>query len=305
MKKGERKMIVAFILPIVLVYLCVFLYPTIRTGYMSFFELSSLSSASDTWKFTNIQNYTGLLKNPLFVISFKNMLKILVIGGGAVFILSLFFANVMVGKFKGKKFWRAMVYLPNIITPIALVTMWTQYIFNNQFGLLKSIFSFLHLDKLAAIPWTSNEMSFWSMLIAFCFGSVGYYMVLFMAAMEQIPLDFYEYASIAGASKRQTFFKITLPLLKDTMKTALTFWSVGAINFFLWARVFSSNPMETSTIVPASYMFSLVFGAAQSSSANAAIKVGSGAAIGVIITLCVILVYTVVNLIMGKEKYEY
>lgn len=305
MKKGERKMIFMFIAPVVLVYLVIFFYPTIRTGYMSFFELTSLSSSSDTWKFVDIKNYLGLLSNPLFVVSFQNMLKILIIGGIAVFSISLYFANVMVGKFKGKKFWRAMIYLPNIITPIALIAMWTQYIFNNQFGLLKSIFTFLHLDKLAAIPWTSGEMSFWSMLIAFCFGSVGYYMVLFMAAMNQIPVDYYEYANIAGANRRQTFFRITLPLLRDTMKTALTFWSVGAINFFLWARVFSSNPRDVSTIVPASYMFSVVFGNSGASSANNALQVGTGAAIGVVITLCVILVYVIVNLVTGKEKYEY
>lgn len=297
-------MIFLFVVPIVLIYLVIFLYPTIRTGYMSFFKMSSLSGSSDTWIFKGVSNYLELLKNPLFLQSYANIMKILFIGGVATFTIALYFATVL-KNMRCMKLWRAVVYLPNIITPVALVVMWTQYIFNNQFGLFKSLFTFLHMDKLANIPWTSNEMAFTSMLIAFCFGSVGYYMVMFMAAIDQIPQDYYEYANIAGANKMKTFFYVTLPLLKDTIKTAVTFWSAGAINFFLWSRVFSTNPKEPSTLVPASYMFSLVFGGSSSNIASGELKVGAGAAIGVVLTLSIVIMYGIITLTFGKDKYEY
>ncbi len=304
MKKGERRMIVIFTLPVIIIYLIFFLYPTVRTVYMSFFETTSLSSASDTWTYVGLRNYAELLHNPLFMQSYINIIKILVIGGIAVFTIALFFATVMQGKFRGKRFYRAIIYLPNIITPIALVVMWTQYIFSSQFGLLKKVFTMLGLDTLASIPWTAQSHSFWAMLIAFCFGSVGYYMIIYMAAMEQIPNDYYECASLEGAKQRQIFFKITMPLLKETTKTCLIFWAGGAINFFLWSRVFGANVMAPSTLSPASYMYSLAFGAGQAVGSGS-LRVGPATAIGVILTLSMLSAYFIVHLLFGKEKYEY
>lgn len=305
MKKGEKKMIGLFVLPVVLVYLVIFLYPTLRTLYMSFFKMQNLASPTESWEFVGIQNYVDLFSSPLFQKSFMNIIKIAFIGGVAVFVVALFFAVILNGKVKGKKQLRAIVYLPNLITPVALVAMWTQYIFNNEYGLLHSIFSFFGLEKLANIPWTSPQLSFASMMIAFCFGSVGYYMIIYMSAMEQIPIDYYEYGSLEGATKFQMFWKITMPLLKETTKTAVIFWGIGAINFFLWSRVFSANPLEPATIAPANYMFSMVFGGSGTGSGSNMLNVGGGCAVGVLLTICVVIVFAVVNLVCGNEKYEY
>lgn len=306
MKKGEKKMIGGFVAPIVLVYIFIFLYPTIRTVYMSFFKMKNLAAPMDTWEFVGLQNYIDLFDSPLFIKSFTNILKIGFIGGLAVFLIALYFAVVLNGKVRGKKGLRAIVYLPNLITPVALVTMWTQYIFNNEYGLLHSIFSFFHLDTLANIPWTSMEYAFPSMMIAFCFGSVGYYMIIYMSAMEKIPADYYDFAGMEGATRLQMFWKITMPLLKDTTKTAVTFWGIGAINFFLWSRVFNVNPLDPTTIAPANYMFSMIFGGGSVGGASGSVlNVGGGCAIGVLLTICVVITFGVVNLICGNEKYEY
>lgn len=299
-------MIGGFVAPIVLVYLLIFLYPTVRTVYMSFFKLKNLAAPVSDWEFVGLDNYIKLFSSPLVMQAFSNIIKIAFVGGVGTFIVALFFAVVLSSKVRGKKLLRAIVYLPNLITPVAMVTMWTQYIYNNEYGLLHNLFKALHLNWLADIPWTSTEWAFRSMLIAFCFGSVGYYMVIFMSAMEKIPQDLYDYAGMEGAGKLQMFWRITMPLLKDTTKTAVTFWGIGAVNFFLWSRVFSTNPLEPSTIVPANYMFGMVFGGSSSGASNASmLNVGGGCAMGVLLTLCVVLIFFVVNLICGNEKYEY
>lgn len=305
MKKNERPMLLGFLSPIVLVWIFIFMYPTIRTLYMSFFEVKSLSAPANTWVFKGFDNYTALFKNPLFLASYKNILIIGFVGGIAVFAIALLFATVLSGKVKGKKLWRALVYLPNIITPVALVTMWTQYIYNNEYGMLHSIFKFLHLDALADIPWTSADWAFRAMLIAFCFGSVGYYMIIYMSAMERIPDDFYDYAALEGASKTNVFWKITFPLLRDTTRTAVTFWGIGAVNFFLWSRVFNVNPIDPTTIVPANIMFSMVFGSAQGTGSGSNLNVGGGCAVGVLLCATVIFIFGCINFIGSKETYEY
>lgn len=305
MKKQERNMLLKFVLPVVAVFLLFFVYPTLRTIYMSFYKMGSLSMDASQWEFTGINNYTDLFKNPLFLQACGNVLKIAVLGGIAVFVVALFFAVTLSSKFKGSKVMRAVVYLPNIITPVAMVTMWNQYIFNSDYGLFHKLFSFLHLDKLANIPWTSAEWSFTSMMIAFCFGSVGYYMIIYLSAMEKIPADYYDYAALEGASKFYMFRRITMPLLRDTTRTTVTFWTMGAINFFLWSRVFNTDPLAPETMVPANLMFNMVFGGSTTGGTVTKMNVGGGCAVGVLLCLSVVVAFGLINFLGNHEHYEY
>ena len=163
----------------------------------------------------------------------------------------------------------------------------------------------LGLDGLAAIPWTSTQYAFWSMLIAFCFCSIGGNLLVYMAAMKKIPDDLFEAAFMDGATEGKIFFRITLPLIADNVKTQFTFWTIGCIGFFLWSRVFSVVPSDPTTITPASYMYDQIFGTSISSNAVASgTNVGMGAAIGVVLCLITVAAMALINLIFPKEKYE-
>ena len=179
-KKGLRRMYLAFLSPVVIAFLIAYLYPVLRTVQMSFFEVSDISAARDTWEFVGLYNYVDLFSRQLFRVSFKNMMLIFLAGGAAVFLISLFFAWVLhKGMFMGN-LWRNLIYLPTVITPVAMITVWTQYAYNSRYGLLKTVFEALGLDGLAAIPWTSTQYAFWSMLIAFCFCSIGGNLLVYM-----------------------------------------------------------------------------------------------------------------------------
>lgn len=104
---------------------------------------------------------------------------------------------------------------------------------------------------------------------------------------------------------RKDFFRITLPLIADNVKTQFTFWTIGCIGFFLWSRVFSVVPSDPTTITPASYMYDQIFGTSISSNAVASgTNVGMGAAIGVVLCLITVAAMALINLIFPKEKYE-
>ena len=305
MKKGLRRMYLAFLSPVVIAFLIAYLYPVLRTVQMSFFEVSDISAARDTWEFVGLYNYVDLFSRQLFRVSFKNMMLIFLAGGAAVFLISLFFAWVLhKGMFMGN-LWRNLIYLPTVITPVAMITVWTQYAYNSRYGLLKTVFETLGLDGLAAIPWTSTQYAFWSMLIAFCFCSIGGNLLVYMAAMKKIPDDLFEAAFMDGATEGKIFFRITLPLIADNVKTQFTFWTIGCIGFFLWSRVFSVVPSDPTTITPASYMYDQIFGTSISSNAVASgTNVGMGAAIGVVLCLITVAAMALINLIFPKEKYE-
>jgi multiple sugar transport system permease protein/N-acetylglucosamine transport system permease protein len=305
MKKGLRRMYIAFLSPVVIAFLVAYLYPVLRTVQMSFFKVSDISAARETWEFVGLFNYMDLFSRQLFRVSFRNMILIFLVGGIFVFSISLFFAWVLHKGMFMSNFWRNVIYLPTVITPVAMITVWTQYVYNNRYGLLKTIFDALGLEKVANIPWTSTQYAFWSMLIAFVFCSIGGNLLVYMAAMKKVPEELYEAAFIDGATEGKAFFKITLPLIMDNIKTQVTFWVIGCIGFFLWSRVFSVVPSDPTTITPASYMYDQIFGTSISANAVAgSTNVGMGAAIGVVLCIVTVIALAVINAAFPKEKYE-
>lgn len=305
MKKSLHRMYVIFLAPIVFAFGFAYLFPVLRTIQMSFFKVSDISAARNSWEFVGLYNYKDLFSRQLFTVSFKNMLLIFLVGGVLVFSISIFFAWVLHKGMRGGNLWRNIIYLPTVITPVAMITVWTQYVYNNRYGLLKTVFDALGMESVANIPWTSTKFAFWSMLIAYVFCSIGGNLLVYMAAMNKVPSDIYEAAYIDGATDGQAFFRITLPLIMDNIKTQVTFWVIGCIGFFLWSKVFSVVPSDPTTIAPSSYMYDQIFGTSISANAVAgSTNVGLGAAIGVVLCVVTVIALAVINFVFPKEKYE-
>lgn len=299
--KKNKKMIVVFITPALVTFLIMYIYPVIRTVIMSFFSVESVTAGMGDWSFNGLGNYTTLWGTKVFVTSMSNILKIWVVGGVIVLSISLLLAVILTSGVRGKSFFRAVIYLPNVISAVALATMWIQYIFSKRYGLLHNMGEALGIKALAKMNWLSSDMKFWAMLIAFCFGAIGYYMLIFLSGIERIPQDFYEAATIDGASKFRQFTSITMPLLKGVFKTNLTFWSINTISFYIWSQMFSPVDTEASTIVPVQYMINIVFGAKGVTQRDA----GRGAAIGVTLALFVIVAFFIFNKLIKEEDVEY
>lgn len=302
LKKSRLPMIIIFLFPAVFLYGLIFFYPTVKTIVMSFFKMSSISAKMLEWSFAGLSNYNNLLNSQLFIQSLKNIFFIWLIGGVIIFFFSILFAVILTSGVKLKSFFRSIIYLPNVVSAVAMATMWIHYVYNSKYGLLKSIFSLLHLDELAAMQWTSPNNIFMALVIAYSFGMVGYFMLIFMAGIERIPSDFYEAATIDGANIFQQFFYITLPLLTDVIRTNIVLWTINAIGFFVWSQLFSPLIPETGTITPMVYMYQEVFGG------NTVVlerNVGNGAAVGVILTLIIVLSFIITNILFKDKKIEF
>lgn len=306
MKKGERRLILTFVTPLVVVFLLMYLYPAIKTFSMTFFHIRSLTVAENTWEFVGMKNYLDVLNSPLFHMAIKNMLKIIFIGGVFHIVISFLFAIVLKKGMRLGGLWKCIIYLPCVVSPVAMVIVWTQYVYNNRFGLLKSVFDFLGMEAMASFEWTSPVHSFAALLIAYTFGGIGASMIMMIAAMDKIPMDLYHSAELDGASDLQMFFRITLPLMKDVTKTVVTFWCIGGVNFFLWAQIFSNSPNDPSTVVSATYMYNLIFGSGvQGGQIESSLNVGAGTVVGVLMCVMTVIVFAVINVAFGKETYEY
>ena len=300
LRNRNKPMLVMFLTPAVLLYLIVFLYPSIRTIVMSFFKVEGVTDPVSTWSFNGVGNYVDSFNDTLFKSAMLNLGKLWLIGGVAVMLLALVYAVVLTSGLRGKSFFRSVIYLPNLVSAVAMGTMWLFYALSKEdYGLLNTILGWFGVDN---VLWTDPTHKFWSMLLAYCFGMVGYHMLIFMSGIERIGNDYYEAATIEGANVFQKFRFITLPLLRGAIRTNLVMWTVSSVGFFIWGQVFDPVNLSTQTVMPLNYMYELVFG---SSNASQAVRnSGIGAAIGVMMAIVVVLVFGLTNFIVKNDDVE-
>ena len=300
--KKSKTMIVVFLAPALIFFLTIFVYPILRTALMSLFLVENVTSGIDEWRFIGLENYRSLAGTSLFRISMWNLFRIWAVGGAFVMALALLFAVILNSGIKFKKFFRAAIYLPNVVSAVALATMWLQYVYNPRFGLLHELFSFLRLDALAAFQWTEAGAKFWALAFAYAFGMVGYHMLIFGSGIEKIPPEFYEASSIDGASRIAQFRHITMPLIKGVFRTNLTMWSISSVGFFVWSQLFSTVTADTQTITPMVYLYLQVFGAGNVVTERNA---GLGAAVGMVLGICVVVAFLIISRTIRDDDLEY
>ena len=301
--KASRRMLILFLGPAVLAYGFIYLYPTIQTVYFSFFDVRQFAGTELIYR--GLRNYRELLATPLFVESFQVILKWWLIGGAALFASAFLFTVLFMTGIRFKSFWRAVLYGPNIINVVAMTTMWAQYIYNPRYGLLKSIFEAVGMQSLASVQWTSKEMLFTSVLMAYVWGSIGYFFLIINSGVERIPVDLFEAARIDGANTIQAFFYITLPLLRDVLRVTTVMWGIIAINMFAFPKTFTPVQQPRVTTTPAIYLYQLAFGTSTEGGAAGGLAIGKAAAAAVMLLILVIIVSYLFGQLLKQRDLEY
>lgn len=295
--KQTKRSIAIFMAPAVSLMLLIFLYPSLRTAFMSLFNVKNVTTPFSEWKFIGFGNFLQLFRTPLFVRSMFNIFNIWVWCGVATMLLSLLFALAFTKELRFKKFFRMIVYLPNVIATIAVGYMWLLYVYNSQFGLLTTVFSRLGLKALASYQWLASDHMFLSMCIANVFGNVGYFMMMYIAGIEKIPIDYFEAASLEGANSFQRFWYITLPLTKGVFRTAIILWTTRTMGFFALSQVFTG----ISTFTPMLFTYLTLFG---TDVASDSVNAGMAAAAALLMTSVVVIVSSIFNCAIKDENYE-
>lgn len=300
-RSAARRLPGLFLTPSILLFLLIFLYPLIMTVVLSVMKIDDFTFTGA--QFIGLQNFRELLATPVFILSLKNIAVLWLVGGMAVFGLSFLFTALLHSLPTGpRNFFRAMIFLPHIINVVAVVTLWSQYIYNPRFGLFKEVFEALNLPALAGFSWTSPEHVFWALMIAYVWASLGWYTLVIMAGADQIPPELYEAARLEGAGTTAVFFKITLPLLRGVLQTTILLWTIHVINAFAFYKAFNPVATTVQTYTPAVYLYELAFG---SPTAATEIQVGKAAAAAVIVLILVLISSNVLNRLLRHERMEF
>ena len=294
--KVSNRFIVAMLLPASLLYLFFFLIPAAQTFYYSLFDFSGLSANR---VYIGLANYKELLGDSLFLLSMRNTFTILLLGGAIIFALAFMFTAMLNSDIRGRRFFRAIIFLPNVIATIALTTLWASF-YNPRFGLLNSLFKLLGFEELGKTTWTDPSKIFWSMLVALIWIFVGFYLVLLLAGTDKIPVEYYEAAKLDGASQIQVFIKITIPLLWDVLTVAVVMWTIAALKIFEFPFAYTSLEPVPETYTSAVYLYIMGFG-----QRTPIYRMGYASAIGVYMLLTIILIVIVLRRLMRRDVVQY
>jgi alpha-1,4-digalacturonate transport system permease protein len=211
-KNGKWKKKLApylFVLPNFLIFALFIVIPAIVGVIYSFHKYDGLN----TMKFLGLQNYKEIFMNQEFWATLGRTGIYTAVAVPCLYVISLFIAMLLIREMRMKGFFRAVIYWPYMISFIIVGLTW-KWIFGDSFGILNYL---LTLIGLKPISWLTNPFfANMSVVVATVWRYVGFYMVIFIAGLQAIPVDMYEAANLDGASKRQVFWKITLPLLKPT-----------------------------------------------------------------------------------------
>lgn len=275
-------------------------YPTIGVFRMSMYQWGGYTADKT---FVGFQNFISLLHNDQFYRSFQNTILLIVIVTVVTFALSLVFAAILTReKVKGQNFFRVVFYIPNILSVVVISGIFSA-IYDPTQGLLNTVLNpilrlFGKSPTAPPILWLgSSKTVIYSVVIAMVWQAIGYYMVMYMASMANVPDSLYESASLEGAGKTKQFFSITLPLIWTNIRTTLTFFIISTINMsFLFVRAMTNGGPDGASNVFLSYMY-------QEAYTNS--SYGYGMAIGAVVFIFSFILSAIINAATKREEIQF
>jgi sn-glycerol 3-phosphate transport system permease protein len=192
-----------------LIFLALFtFYPTFKSIYSSFY-----SSNFGAKTFVGLDQYSSVFQNEVFIKVIKNNLLLAITTVPVSIILAIYFAIWVNNKMKGNGFLRAAFFYPTIIPMIAIANIWL-FIYTPDYGLFDK---FLDLFGISGPNWLGDpKWVMWSMIFMIIWKEAGFFMLFYLAGLQNLPNEVYEAAKIEGAKPLQVFRNITFPLLMPT-----------------------------------------------------------------------------------------
>jgi multiple sugar transport system permease protein len=286
--KDQQFLIISVAVILMLVFYSIFFMIPIFNGVLgSFYEWNPIEGTKD---FIGLGNYKFLFSSPLFWISLKNTLLFTIISVVGRTVLGLLLAVGLHSITKGKDYLRSSYFLP-VIMPIVAVSIVWKWIYHPRMGLLNM---FLMMFGITGENWLGNSnLALPSVLMMTIWKDVGYAVIIFMAALLNVPKSLYEAAEIDGANKSQIFFKIVLPTIKPTIIFIVITSLISYFQSFVQIFIMTKGGPGTATYVLSYLIYNEAF-----------VRYNFGYASAVAVVLFLIIIFITViqkKFIMGED----
>src|SRR3569833_1462207 len=229
------------------IYIIFVISPFVQAFYYS---LTDWSGFSKSMNFIGLENYLRLLQDDVFLKAVANSIFLVVVLPPLVIVLSLTLATLVPvggvtrGEVRGlahSDIYRVISFFPYTVPAIIIGIMWAQ-MYDPSNGLLNGILTAMGLDMFKSFPWLGDERTaMGASIFVIVWSMVGFYMVLFIAAIKGIPSEVYEAARVDGAGRFRTALFITVPMIRDNIRTAYIYLGILALDAFVYMQALNSN----------------------------------------------------------------
>ncbi len=295
--KGKGRFVFFCLAPAAILFIIFMIVPTFDVFRMSLYKWGGYTADKE---FVGLKNFKTLFGSDKFYQAFQNTILLIVVVTIVTFAMALIFAAILSReKIKGQNFFRVIFYIPNILSVVVISAIFSAIYDPNQ-GLLNSILNLFRGSAGAEDPilWLgSQKLVIYSIAIAMVWQAIGYYMVMYMASMANVPESLYESANLEGAGRIRQFFSITLPLIWTNIRTTLTFFIISTINMsFLFVKAMTNGNPDGASNVFLSYMY-------QEAYTNS--SYGYGMAIGAVVFIFSFALAGVLNAVTKRDEIEF
>ncbi len=292
---------VFFVLPVAL-FLVFVIWPFIQAVYVS---LTNWTGFSPNMSFVGLDNFVRLFQDSAFMQAMANNALLAVVVPLVTIVIALLFASLItvggpshgqVRGLRGSTFYRVVSFFPYVIPAIVIAILWNMIYAPS--GLLNGVLGVLGIDT-NQFAWLGDQRTAMAASIfVMVWGMVGFYMVLFIAAIKGIPAETLEAARIDGAGRFRTVTSIMLPQIRDNVQTSYIYLGIAALDAFVYmAGLNSTGGPNNSTLVMSQYLFRTAFEKGQ---------FGLATAMGVVLAVLSLafagIVMLVFRLIGGKDE---
>ncbi|GAA2246666.1 sugar ABC transporter permease [Streptomyces ruber] len=307
MQHGKYRFIAGFLIVPLALYAVFVIWPFVQAIYYSFTDWTGLSP---DFAMVGFANYSRMLGDDVFwkslqhSVIFALLLPLVTLG------LALFFAFMLnvggrrrkgaaITGVRGSGFYKIAYFFPQVLS-IAIVALLFQFAYNPNDGVINGTLESIGFGDVRPNWLGDPNLALWCVMAVLLWSTVGFFVVLFSAGMASIPKDFYEAALLDGANRFTTFFRITLPLLWDTVQSGWVYMGILALGAeaFAVVQIMTVGPggPDYSTSVLPLYVYQSAF-----RDANAAYATTIGVAL-----LIVTLLFAAVVMRLGRrERLEY
>lgn len=248
------------------IYVIFVISPFVQAFYYSMTDWSGFSKKMN---FVGLTNYLTLLSDPVFTKAVYNSIFLVLVLPPLVIVLSLTLATLVTvggvtkGEVQGLKhsgIYRVISFFPYTVPAIVIGILWAQ-MYDPSSGLLNGILTAMGFEFFKSFAWLGDERTaMGASIFVIAWSMVGFYMVLFIAAIKGIPADVYEAARVDGAGRFRTAISITVPMIRDTIRTAYIYLGILALDAFVYMQALNpSGGPANSTVVISQHLLNTAF----------------------------------------------
>jgi ABC-type sugar transport system permease subunit len=222
--------------PVIGLFLIIRVIPLVWVLSLSF---TNYSLRRPTTKFVGLENFSRMLDDPRVALGFKNTMQFVVVSVPAVIILGLFFALLMNRKLKFEGLYQALFFLPFILSTVPTSIIWRWIYAPGRWGLANYLLESVGLTR---VKWlTDPQIAIMAIILIYVWKNLGYYVVVFLVGLKNVPSELREAAEVDGASVWQTTRHIDLPLMRPLILFGTVYATIAAMAVFTIVYVISQG----------------------------------------------------------------